>query len=146
MIIVRALLYTITLLFIVHCLLLFVVVCCHPIYSGRQNTPFRIVCGRSSRGHTGGRPHGSFFPPPPFCGALSNFLPRKGFSRPFHSSTVKSNFVYPRHIIIVLSTCWAWCEEKSSYYSATATKIQTHVPNVIRRFRGYPLNLLGDHY
>ena len=48
-------------------------VCCHPIFSGRQTTPFGIICGRTSQGHTGGRPHG------------------------FPSSLVRSNFVYPRH-------------------------------------------------
>ena len=37
-----------------------------------------------------------FFSPPFFCGACVNFLSREGFSHPFPSSTVKSNFVYPR--------------------------------------------------
>ena len=37
------------------------------------------------------------FSPPSFCGACLNFSSRKGFSRPFPSSTVKSNCVYPRH-------------------------------------------------
>ena len=52
---------------------------------------------RTSRGHTGGRPHWSFFPssPPSFCSACFNFLSREGFSRSFPSSNVKSNFVYP---------------------------------------------------
>ena len=36
-------------------------------------------------GHTGGSPS--------FCGACLNFLSREGFSGPFPSSTVKSNFV-----------------------------------------------------
>ena len=51
---------------------------------------------RTSRGHTGGRPHCSFIPssPPSFCSACRNFLSREGFSRSFPSSTVKSNFVY----------------------------------------------------
>ena len=46
-------------------------VCCHPIYSGRQTTPFGIICGRttSSRGHKGGRPHS-------FRGFFSAFLLR----------------------------------------------------------------------
>ena len=39
----------------------------------------------------------SLFSPTPFCGACLDFLSRKGFSRPFPSSTVKSNLVYPRH-------------------------------------------------
>ena len=38
----------------------------HPIYSGRQ------ACGRTSRGHTGGRSH-SISHPPSFCGACLNF-------------------------------------------------------------------------
>ena len=52
---------------------------------------------RTSRGHTGGRPHWSFSPssPPSFCSACRNFLSREGFSRSFPSSNVKSNFVYP---------------------------------------------------
>ena len=51
----------------------------------------------TSRGHTGGRPHWSFFPssPPSFYSACRNFLSREGFSRSFPSSNVKSNFVYP---------------------------------------------------
>ena len=52
---------------------------------------------RTSRGHTGGRPHWSVFPssPPSSCSACRNFLSREGFSRSFPSSNVKSNFVYP---------------------------------------------------
>ena len=49
-------------------------------------------------GHTG-----VFFPS--FSGACLNFLSREGFSRSFPSSTVKSNFVYPRHNSSPL--CWA---------------------------------------
>ena len=50
---------------------------------------------RTSRGHTGGRPHRSFFlsSSPSFCSACLNFLSREGFSRSFPSSNVKSNFV-----------------------------------------------------
>ena len=44
------------------------VVCCHPIYSGRQ------VCWRTSRGQTGGRSHR--VSPPSFCGARLNFFAR----------------------------------------------------------------------
>ena len=57
------------------------------------NTPFGKLCGRTnrSRSHIGGRPHRSFL--------FFSFLFSSGarFSRPFPSSTVKSNFVYPRH-------------------------------------------------
>ena len=48
-------------------------VCCHPIYSGRQITPFGIICRRTSRGRTGGRPQWRFLPPTS-CGACLNFL------------------------------------------------------------------------
>ena len=64
--------------------------CCCPMYSGHQTTTFGMICGRTSRGHTGGRP-------PSFCGACLIFLSRKRFSRSFPSSTVKSTFVYARH-------------------------------------------------
>ena len=35
---------------------------------------------------------------PPHCGTCLRFLSREGFSPPFPSSTLKSNFVYPRQI------------------------------------------------
>ena len=57
----------------------------------------RLICGApagvtQAEGHTG-----VFFPssPPSFCSACLNFLSREGFSRPFPSSNVKSNFVHP---------------------------------------------------
>ena len=43
--------------------------CCHPIYSGRRS------CGRTSRGHTGGRSHRNS--PPSFCGTCLNFSREK---------------------------------------------------------------------
>ena len=52
-----------------------VCVCCHLIYSGRQ------VCGRTSRGHTGGRSHR--VSPPSFCGACLNFSREKDSAVPF---------------------------------------------------------------
>ena len=61
---------------------LFVCVCCHPIYSGRQ------TCGR----HQPGSHRTS--PPSFYIQCLHSFLWREGFSRPFPSSTVKSNFVH----------------------------------------------------
>ena len=69
-------------------------VSCHPIYSGRQ------TCVRTSRGHTGRTLH-RISPP--------LFLSREGFSRPFPSSTVRSNFSVPTKSS--LSTCW----EKSQF-------------------------------
>ena len=62
-------------------------VCCHPICSGRQ------TYGRTSRGHTGGRSHR--ISPPSFCDVCLTFYREKDSAVPF-SSTVKSNFVYPR--------------------------------------------------
>ena len=50
-------------------------VCCHPIYSGHQ------VCGRTSRGHTGGRSH-MLSHPPSFCGACLNFSREKDSAVP----------------------------------------------------------------
>ena len=46
-----------------------VCVCCHPINSGRQ------ACGRTSRGHTGGRSRR--ISPPSFCGVALIFLSRR---------------------------------------------------------------------
>ena len=50
-------------------------VCCHPISSGRQ------ACGRTNRGHTGGRSHR--ISPPSFCGAYLNFSREKDSAIPF---------------------------------------------------------------
>ena len=58
-------------------------------YSGHQ------TCGRTSRGHTDRRKvtqDSSTF----LLRCLPSFFSREGFSRPFLSSTVKPNFVYPR--------------------------------------------------
>ena len=48
---------------------------CHPINSGRH------VCGRTSRGHTGGKPHR--ISPPSCCGACINFYREKDSAVPF---------------------------------------------------------------
>ena len=48
---------------------------CHPIYPGR------LACGRTSRGHIGGRSHR--ISPPPFCGACLNFSREKDSAVPF---------------------------------------------------------------
>ena len=53
-----------------------VCVCYHPIYSGRQ-----AACGRTSRGHTGGRSHR--ITPLFFCGACLNFSREKDSAVPF---------------------------------------------------------------
>ena len=49
--------------------------------------------GRTSRGHTGGRPH-RISHPPSFCVRALMFLARRIQPFSFPSSTVKSNFVY----------------------------------------------------
>ena len=49
--------------------------CCHSVYSGRE------ACGRTSRGHTGGRSHRNS--PPSFCGACLNFSREKDSAVPF---------------------------------------------------------------
>ena len=51
-----------------------VCVCYHPFYSGRQ------ACGRTSRGHTGGRSHR--ISPPFFCGACLNISREKDSAAP----------------------------------------------------------------
>ena len=70
------------------------------------------MCGRTSRGHTGGRSHK--ISPPSFCGACLNFLLREGFSRLSPSSTVKLNFVYPQiNRFLLVGYLFIFCEEKS---------------------------------
>ena len=49
--------------------------CCHPIYSACRS------CGRTSRGHTGGRSHR--ISPPSSCGACPNFHREKDSAVPF---------------------------------------------------------------
>ena len=85
--------------------------CCHPIYYGRQT-----ACGRISRGHTGGRSNrrkvtqdfsSTFLPR-----CLPSFLSREGFSRSFPSSTVQVEFMCTHELIVLhLLDCTA------SYYS-----------------------------
>ena len=59
-----------------HWFILCVCVCFLPSYSGRQ------ACGRTSRGHTGGRTH-RISHPPSFCGARLNFSREKDSVVPF---------------------------------------------------------------
>ena len=113
-------------------------VCCHPMLcSRRQITPFGIICGRTtSRSHAGGRP-------PSFCGACFNFFSREGFSRPFPSSIVKSNFVYPRHNRSPL----VGHDVRENPSSCDCAEIRTHVPTTsVRRFRGHQLSQLGGRW
>ena len=76
-----------SILYSIACAPMCVCVSCHPIYFGR------LTCGRTSRGHTGGRSYS--ISPPSFCGACLYFLSREEFSRPFPSLTVTLNFVHP---------------------------------------------------
>ena len=84
----------------------------HLLYSGRQ------TCGRTRRGHTGGRSH-RISHPPSFCGACLSFSREKDSAVPFPSSTVKYTVSY------------FVCSRANSS------------PNV-RRVRGYQLNHRGD--
>ena len=114
-------------IFLYHCRFLFVwrscFVGCHPTYSGRQTAPFRLSCGRTSRSHTTGRSHRRVFPPS-FCGASVNDLLREGFSRLFTSSTVMSNFVFPRHNRSTL----VGHDVRGNPSSCDCTEIRTHAP------------------
>ena len=79
------------------------------------------ACGLTSRDHTGGRPHRNS---PSFCGARLNFLSRGGFSRPFPSSAVKSNFVYPRNNRSPL----VGHDVRENHSSYDCSEIRTQVP------------------
>ena len=97
--------------------------CYHPIYFGRQTAPFGIICGCTSQSHTGGGPHRSSYSIF-LLRCLPSFLSRKGFSRPFSSSTVKSNFVYPRHNRSPL----VGGDVTENPSSCDCPEIRTHVP------------------
>ena len=90
-----------------------------PIYSGLQ------ACGRTSRGHTGGRSH-RISHPPSFCGACLNFFSRQGFSCSFLTSTVKWNFVFlrcNRSLLVGFFFSFSFLRGK-----IPVTGIRTHVP------------------
>ena len=120
------------------------VVCCPPIYSGRQTPPFRLICGQTSRGHTGGRPHRRVFFPPSFCGACLIFLPREGFSCPIPSSTMRSNFVYPPQN----RSPFVEHDGRENPSSCDCTEIRTHVPtsegfNIKKKIEAIGIQKLG---
>ena len=85
-------------------------VCCHPIYSGRQ-TIYRYNMWTHQPGS-----HRS-------CACL-NFLSHEGFSRPFPSSTVKSNLVYPR----INRPPLVGHDVRENPTSCDCAEIRTHVP------------------
>ena len=97
-------------------------------YSGRQ------TCGRTSRGHTGGRSYR--ISPPSFCSACLNFSSRGGFSPSFPSSTVKSHFLYPRIYSspLVGHDFYYYIYIEPIYFvsenlrSCDCTEVRTHVP------------------
>ena len=66
------------------------------------------------------------FIPPSFCGACLHFSSREKFSRSFPSSTVKSNFVYPRHNRSPL-VGHDYVRQKNPT-SCDCAEIRTHVP------------------
>ena len=61
------------------------------------------------------------------CFALT-FLSREIFSRSFPTSTVKSNFVYPRHKSF--STCWASCERTHTSQRQKVSRLPTETTGV----------------
>ena len=103
----------------VYCSVVCVVcVCYHPVYSGRQ------VCGRTSRGHTGGRLH-RIFHPPSFCGACLHFYREKdSVSCSFPSSTVESNLRFINRSPLVGHFLFFVRKNPSS---CDDTEIRTHV-------------------
>ena len=72
---------------------------CDPIYSGRQ------VCGRTSRGHTGGRSH-RISHAPSFCGACLDFSREKDSVVPFprrpQSRILCTNELIVLHLLCIL--------------------------------------------
>ena len=78
-----------------------------------------LTCRRTNRGHTGGRSH--TISPLSFAGAYLYFLSREGFSRPFSSSSVKSNlFIHGLIVLYLLGIIFYFlfiyfCEEKSHF-------------------------------
>ena len=96
------------------------VLCCHPIYSGRQLWTHQP--GSHRRKDTRG--FSTFL-----LRCLTSFLSREGFSRPFPSSTVKSSFVYPRNnrspLVGIISFFFFVRKNPSS---CDCTGIQTPVP------------------
>ena len=84
-------------------------VCCRPVYSGRQ------TCGRTSRGHTGGRSHRIY--PPSFYGACLDFHHEK-------NSVVS----FPRRLYnSIFSTGAAMVLKKSTVTKKVFLPIEIHV-------------------
>ena len=83
--------------------------CFLPIYSGRE------ACGRTSRGHTGGRSH-RISHPPSFCGACLNFSREKDSAVPFPRrpwSRILCTFLIVLHFFDIFFFYIYFCEEKS---------------------------------
>ena len=115
-----------------------VFVCCHPIYSGPQ------TCGRTSRGHTGGRSHS--ISQPSSCVACLNFHREKGSAVPFPRRPC-SRILCTRELIVLplllgmIYLSIYFCEQTSPFVGLH--RDGNSRPNV-RRFRGYQLHYRGD--
>ena len=97
------------------------------VHVGYAIIPFLLdvrPCGRTSRGHTGGRSH-KISPPPSFCGTVLALISHreKDSTVPFPSSTVKSNSVYPRNNRSPLGH-----NVRKNHSSCDCAEIPTHVP------------------
>ena len=108
--------------------------CRHPIYSGRQ-----IICGRTSRGLTGGeRSHR--ISPPSFCGACLNFCREKDSTFPFprrpRSRILCTHELIVLHLLGMINLIYFFVCLPGIYLffvkknpsSCDCTKIRTHVP------------------
>ena len=83
----------------------------------------------TSRGHTGGRPHRILHFPSAVLALIYYFLSREGFSHPFPSSTVKSNFSDPRinDTPLLVGHIYIFFVRKNPS-SCDCTEIRTHIP------------------
>ena len=114
------------------------------IYRGRRSSPF----GRTSRGHTGGRPtHRSFFfiSPPSFCGACLSFffiarMVQPGFSSPFSLVDREVEFCYrgkPGKCGVITKACFRILIEVKSTTTLEPLALQC-------KYRSYPVKYNDD--
>ena len=99
------------------------VLCCHPIYSGRQ------VCERSSRGHIEGRSHR--ISPPSFCGAYClNFSREKDSAIPFPRRPWSRFLCTIDLIVLPLLGIYIYLVYfmRQNPSSCEDTEIRTHIP------------------
>ena len=105
-------------------------VCCYPFYSGRQ------VCGRTGRGHTGGRPH-RIFHPPSFCGACLNLSREKDSARFLSLVDREVEFCVLNALIVLLSPGIFYFYFIFLVRKNPVCRDRTHVPTGQSRLRGY---------